>query len=114
VISIAGPAEVERGTAIPHDALLRDAPLDRVAAVLTHVAGYLGNDSGISHLAGMVGARTIALFGPSSPRQWQPRGGAVRVLHAPQPCRRCGPECFCTHRLSVDEVLQTLRRTALR
>jgi ADP-heptose:LPS heptosyltransferase len=113
VISIAGPAEVERGAAIPHDALLAYEPLDRVAAVLAHAAGYLGNDSGISHLAGMVGARTVALFGSSDPLHWQPRGGAVHVLHAPQPCRRCGPERFCTHRLSVDEVLQTLRRTAL-
>ncbi len=110
VIGIVGPAE--RDAAIAHDALLHNEPLDRVAAVLTLTAGYLGNDSGISHLAGMVGARTVALFGPSTPRHWQPRGGAVHVLHAPQPCRRCGPERFCTHRLSVDEVLQTLRRTA--
>src|SRR5579862_6745708 len=114
VIDIAGPAEMEREAAIPHDALLRNEPLDRVAAVLAHAAGYLGNDSGISHLAAMVGARTVALFGPSDPRQWQPRGAAVHVFHAPQPCRRCGPARFCTHRLSVDEVLQTLRQTALR
>jgi ADP-heptose:LPS heptosyltransferase len=113
VVSIAGPAEIESDAVIPHDARLRNQPLDRMAAVLIRAAGYLGNDSGISHLAGMVGVPTLVLFGPTDPRQWRPQGVAVHVLHAPQPCRRCDPERFCTHRVSVDEVLETLRRIAL-
>jgi heptosyltransferase III len=42
---------------------LREPPLPLVAGALTHVAGYLGNDSGISHLAAAVGAPSIVLFG---------------------------------------------------
>jgi heptosyltransferase III len=43
---------------------------------------YIGNDSGITHLAAAVGVPTLALFGCSSPRNWVPRGDNVMVLHA--------------------------------
>jgi ADP-heptose:LPS heptosyltransferase len=42
---------------------------------------YIGNDSGITHLAAAVGVPTLALFGSSSPRNWEPRGDHVTVLH---------------------------------
>jgi ADP-heptose:LPS heptosyltransferase len=48
-----------------------------------HLAGslaYLGNDSGISHLAGLVGARTFTLFGPTQPAIWRPLGPRVTVV----------------------------------
>lgn len=45
---------------------------------------YIGNDSGPSHLAGMLGVATLALFGPSNPTIWRPIGPRVRVLqHRP-------------------------------
>lgn len=43
---------------------------------------YIGNDSGITHLAAAVGTPTLALFGPSSPPNWAPRGANVKVLYA--------------------------------
>lgn len=44
---------------------------------------YIGNDSGISHLAAAVGTPVLALFGPTDPRVWAPRGRApVRVVKA--------------------------------
>jgi heptosyltransferase III len=42
---------------------------------------YIGNDSGITHLAAALGMRTLALFGPTSPRTWAPRGENVHLLH---------------------------------
>jgi ADP-heptose:LPS heptosyltransferase len=42
---------------------------------------YIGNDSGISHLAAAVGTPVFALFGPTDPAVWAPRGKKVRVLH---------------------------------
>ena len=42
---------------------LREPPLPLLAGTLTHVAGYLGNDSGISHLAAATGAPAVVLFG---------------------------------------------------
>ncbi len=41
---------------------------------------YIGNDSGITHLAAAVGTPVIALFGPTDPKIWAPRGDHVRVI----------------------------------
>jgi len=38
---------------------------------------YIGNDSGISHLAAAVGTPAIVLFGPTDPSVWAPRGSHV-------------------------------------
>jgi heptosyltransferase-3 len=63
---------------------LRDLPLPTVAAVLARAAVYAGCDSGITHLAAAVGCRTIALFGPTDPGRFAPRGSDVRVLRDAQ------------------------------
>jgi heptosyltransferase III len=44
---------------------------------------YLGNDSGITHLAAAVGVPVIALFSATSPDIWAPRGENVTVLREP-------------------------------
>jgi heptosyltransferase III len=44
---------------------------------------YIGNDSGITHLAAAVGTPVVALFGPTDPRIWAPRGPNVRVIAKP-------------------------------
>jgi ADP-heptose:LPS heptosyltransferase len=41
---------------------------------------YIGNDSGITHLAAAVGSPVLAIFGPTDPRAWAPRGEYVRVV----------------------------------
>jgi ADP-heptose:LPS heptosyltransferase len=42
---------------------------------------YVGNDSGPTHLAAMLGKPTIALFGPTSDHtRWRPRGPGVQVM----------------------------------
>lgn len=42
---------------------------------------YIGNDSGITHLAAAAGAPVVAIFGPTDPAIWGPRGAAVRIIH---------------------------------
>lgn len=108
VLVVRGPAEEEAGVTCAHDAELRGQPLDRVAAVLRRAHRYLGNDSGISHLAGAVGAVGVALFGPSEPRTWRPQGRTLRVLSAPTPCPGCAPNVFCAHRLTPARVRRAL------
>jgi ADP-heptose:LPS heptosyltransferase len=58
---------------------LEQPPLEELAARLTGCRAYVGNDSGVSHLAGLCGTRTVALFGPSDPLVWRPLGPDVRV-----------------------------------
>ncbi len=54
--------------------------LTGVAALLGVADAFLGNDSGVSHLASAVGARGVALFGPTDPRQWGPLLPNVRAV----------------------------------
>lgn len=112
VVAIGGPAESSEAlAAIPCDAMVRDEPLARVAGALSLARGYLGNDSGISHLAGLLEARGVVVFGPSDPATWRPLGSGLRVIHGHTTCQHCN-ERFCTHRVSVDEVYSNLRATA--
>ncbi len=59
-----------------------DADLTVVAGLLAQGELFVGNDSGISHLAAAIGAPVIALFGPTDPARWRPRGDTVRVVAA--------------------------------
>jgi ADP-heptose:LPS heptosyltransferase len=62
------------------DVVLRQADLERLAGILQGAALYLGNDSGVTHLAAGLGVPTVAVFGPTDPALWRPRGPRVRVL----------------------------------
>jgi hypothetical protein len=44
---------------------------------------YIGNDSGPTHLAAAVGTPVVALFGPSDPAAWAPRGPQAIIAAAP-------------------------------
>jgi ADP-heptose:LPS heptosyltransferase len=70
---IAGPEE-ELPAAHRFDNLLELATWVRGARL------YIGNDSGTTHLAAATGVRTLALFGPTAPELWAPRGDNVTVL----------------------------------
>ena len=74
---IAGPEEQLEGA-------LRFDDLAELAAWLAGARLYIGNDSGISHLAAATGAKSLVLFGPTDPASWAPRGRDVRwIRHQP-------------------------------
>jgi heptosyltransferase-2 len=60
--------------------LARGLALPALAAVLQRCAIFVGNDSGITHLAAAVETPTVALFGPASFPIWEPRGERVAVV----------------------------------
>jgi hypothetical protein len=72
----------------------RIAGLYELACRLAGARLFIGNDSGISHLAAAAGCPVVALFGPTDPAVWAPRGPRVRVL-----ARTCMDE------ISVEDVL---------
>ena len=57
--------------------------LEELAGLLALARGYVGNDSGVSHLAAALGTPTVAVFGPTDPVAWGPRGESVAVLGGP-------------------------------
>ncbi len=54
------------------------------AAALERAALFVGNDSGLMHIAATVGAPTLGLFGPSDERVYGPRGPRTRALRGPK------------------------------
>jgi heptosyltransferase III len=58
----------------------RGLKLPELAAVLERSALFVGNDSGVTHIAAAVGAPTIAVFGPASTPVWHPTGERVSVI----------------------------------
>ncbi len=60
--------------------VFRNLPLTRTAALLQCCTLFIGNDSGIAHLSGAMGARTLALFQSTDPAVWKPVGPDVNVF----------------------------------
>jgi heptosyltransferase III len=99
--------------------VVRNEPLPILVHLLKMSTAYIGNDSGISHLAAGAGCRCVVLFGPSDDVVWGPRGAHVTIVKARRTCapchpfrdgsRRCGDSCM--RRLSVDEVFEAFVRT---
>ncbi len=87
VLLVLGEADDEARRALePLDLpVASNLPLPRLAAVLECCALFAGHDSGVTHLAAAVGVPTLALFGPTSPAIWAPRGPNARVLEAGGP-----------------------------
>ena len=114
VVFLLGEAELERWSRI--DELRRAFSLitmpnaDTLTRLLAECALLLGNDSGPSHLAALVAAPTLTLFGPTSPDVWRPLGPAARVIagdpmHDPRDWR-IEPAAV------VEQVLRVLDSTA--
>jgi ADP-heptose:LPS heptosyltransferase len=86
ILIIEGPAEAGLGRELAcdlasgHVLVSESPPLIQVAALLTCCNAYVGNDSGISHLAAGLGLPSVILFGPTSPEQWAPLGGRVAII----------------------------------
>jgi heptosyltransferase-2 len=89
VLVVAGPADdealAEFQSAAPREGVfvLLNEELPRVAAAIERCEVYVGNDSGITHVAAAVRTPTVAIFGPTDPGQWAPRAPRVEVVTPP-------------------------------
>ena len=85
-------AEAERGMAVPLlDAVPADRRIDLVgqplriaAACIERSSLYVGNDSGLMHIAAAVGTPTLGLFGPSSETRYGPWGDHCAAVRTPE------------------------------
>jgi len=83
-----------------------EPPIGDLYALACRLAGarlYIGNDSGITHLAAAAGAPVLALFGPTDPAVWSPRGPQVHFI---SPLRPGDP----ITQIGLDQVLSAARR----
>ena len=53
-------------------------------AALERAACFIGNDSGLMHMAAAAGVPTLGLFGPTSDRRYAPWGPRTRALRTPE------------------------------
>ena len=88
----AGPGAAERAMAAAVLAALPGAidlvgslSLPQAAACLARCALFIGNDSGLMHLAAAAGAPTLGLFGPTPASEYAPSGRLTAVAQAPGP-----------------------------
>ncbi len=61
-----------------------------VTAALARCRAFVGNDSGLAHLAAVAGLPTLALFGATDPNRYGPFGG--RVVRAPPDPQAADPQ----------------------
>jgi ADP-heptose:LPS heptosyltransferase len=102
LLVIEGEADAEsvsnftRCLEVPYVQIRRENLLE-VAAILSKTSLFIGNDSGISHLAAAVGVPTIAVFRSTKPAVWAPRGRAVWIAteeSLPEIAERAALEVF--------------------
>ena len=123
-VVILGPADDRAGDVIQaqgiHDLpILRPQSVTMLAAVLAQAQGYIGHDSGVTHLAALLGLPTVAMFGPTDERRWAPHGQHVEVVK--------GSVCACADwnavraciekpclNVNPEEVFEALARSRFR
>ena len=121
VIFVVGPAEPglapfirdrSKGSFRVHEVY----DLSYLMALVQQATCFVGNDSGVAHLAAFMGIPTVAIFGPSSPKRWSPVGRATKVLRGAPDCASCfetdavnckDPQCL--DGVSVYMVLDAVR-----
>ncbi len=88
-----GPAEIDLLSVlkkhIPQKKLFVIDDTFYLLKTLSSAKGFIGNDSGVSHLSAFMGIPTLAIFGPSDPVRWKPVGSRVAVLRGADQCRPC-------------------------
>jgi hypothetical protein len=96
-------------------AVIRSAPpLSELVRLLRSADLFIGPDSGVMHLAEMMGRKVVALMGPSLPVQSGPLGRKSLVVRGKVPCSPCS-QCLCVRpfapcmdRIGVGEVVDSV------
>ncbi len=105
LLLVGGEAEGQRlqrlSAALPpaRTRVAHSLPLPELADLLARCRGFVGHDSGISHLAAAVGISTLVLWGDTVENIWRPAGEHVFILR-----NRSGLD-----QLPVAEVFETLQ-----
>jgi predicted lipopolysaccharide heptosyltransferase III len=99
-------------------AALTALSLQEVTALAARSRLFVGNDSGIAHIAAAVGAPSVVIFGSSNITHWRPwASGPAEVVREELPCQPCpGYTCAefdqpeCIRRVAVERVVAAIER----
>lgn len=106
-VFIFGPADEDLKRKVGwHFSAYDNRDIQEVAVFLAGCRAFVGNDSGVTHLAASLGVPTIALFGPTDPTVWGPRGKHVRIICGHADCSPCTEEerRGCKNRVCLDSL----------
>lgn len=117
-VVVLGPADDQAGEAlqaqdISEVPILRPPSIALLAAILAQAQGYIGHDSGVTHLAALLGVPTVAMFGPTDEQRWAPLGVQVTVVRGERcACANWDAVQACTEKsclnITADEVFKAL------
>ena len=121
-VAIAAPHEHEVIDALLKESQVRivsfELTLPEVAALAARSEVFVGNDSGIAHIAAAVGTRSVVIFGSSNVAHWRPwNKAAAEVVLEEMPCQPCHgyfcekfPQPECILRVPVERVVAAIDR----
>lgn len=122
-VAISAPHEREIVEALLDHASVRivsfDLSLPEVAALAARAQIFVGNDSGIAHIAAAVGTPSVVIFGSSNVAHWRPWNKATaEVVLEEMPCQPCHgyfcekfPQPECILRVPVERVVAAIDKT---
>ncbi|MFL6229516.1 MAG: glycosyltransferase family 9 protein [Pyrinomonadaceae bacterium] len=95
-----------------------DLTLPEVTALAARASLFIGNDSGIAHIASAVSCPAVVVFGSSNVAHWRPWSDAPsEIVREEMPCAPCpGYTCAefgeaqCIRRVSVARVVEAVER----
>ena len=116
ILLLGGPAEKEKIAAIVAGLpgriinLAGRLTLRQTIVILARCRLFMGNDSGLMHIAAALAVPLVAVFGPTEPDKTAPLGKEYRLLHHGADCAPCRQrECPTDHRcmsaVRADQVL---------
>jgi heptosyltransferase-3 len=115
IVVTAGPGEESFASQVSREldgtVIMLGLSIPELAELIRGARLYIGNDSGPMHLASAVGTPTVAVWGSSDSRRWQPWGVEHRVVQNPFECNPCpGYRCLvadsplCIESVTVAQV----------
>jgi len=111
------PDDLKRLSAVPVTTF-DDLTLPEITALASKARVFVGNDSGIAHIAAAVGTPSVVVFGSSNRDHWRPWTDAPNeIVFEPFPCQPCpGYECKefgdsrCIRDIPLSAVFTALER----
>jgi len=127
IVAVAAPGEetvIEnlRRESRAHVTAFADLSLPEVVALADRAQVFLGNDSGIAHIAAAVATPSVVVFGSSHLGRWRPwTRAAYETVREEMPCQPCAgytcrefPQAQCIRRVTVERVIAALDRVVER